>query len=128
MLTPRVLVLDDDPAVRDSLQRAMHRYGYRAVAVADLDQARTVLKEGDIHALVLDVRLAGAASGLDLLKTIRAEPAFAHAPVIVVTGGVLSVSEEALITRFGAFLFYKPEGYDAMLKFLDTLTGRDAGH
>jgi hypothetical protein len=33
-----------------------------------------------------------------------------------------------LITRLRAFLFHKPEGFDTLLNFLDTLTGRDQAH
>ena len=36
-----------------------------------------------------------------------------------------SASEEAHITRYRSFLFYKPEGFDTLVKFLDVLTGRD---
>jgi two-component system, OmpR family, response regulator MprA len=126
MLPPRVLVLDDDAAVRDSLQRALVRYGYRAAAAATLDAAAAVLEAGDIQALILDVRLQGAASGLDLLRTMRATGDHGRIPTLVVTGGVLTESEEATITQHGAFLFYKIEGYDSLLKFLDTLTGRDS--
>jgi len=124
---PRVLVLDDDAAVRETLQRALGRYGYRTAGAATLDEAAAVLNEGDIQALVLDVRLEGAASGLDLLRTVRAGSR-GRIPILVVTGGVLTEAEEATITRYGAYLFYKIEGYESILKFLDTLTGRDHGH
>jgi hypothetical protein len=30
--------------------------------------------------------------------------------------------------RHGAFLFHKPEGFDSLIRFLDTLTGRDQSH
>jgi DNA-binding NtrC family response regulator len=128
MSNPRVLVLDDDPGVRRSLERFLKLYGYQAVAVASLDAATDALKDGDIQALVLDVRLEGGATGLELLRMVRQRREFDKAPILVMTGGVLSDAEEASITRHRAFLFYKPEGYDSVVKFLDTLTGRDQEH
>jgi hypothetical protein len=44
------------------------------------------------------------------------------------TGGVLSDAEEASIAKHRAFLFYKPEGFNTIIGFLDQLTGRDRSH
>jgi CheY-like chemotaxis protein len=125
MATPRVLVVDDDAAVRDVVLRLLVRHGYRAVGAANLQEALDALREGDVQALVLDVRLEGAASGLDLLHNIRQRSEFARVPVLVATGGALTESEEATVSEYGAFLFYKPEGYNSMIAFLETLTGPD---
>ena len=123
--TPTVLVLDDDPGVRSSMERLLQVYGYGAVTVSTLDEAQEVLKSTPVQALILDVALQGDGTGLDLLRSIRARPEFDKAPILIFTGGVLSDAEEALITRHRAFLFYKPEGFDTLVNFLDTLTGRD---
>jgi DNA-binding response OmpR family regulator len=121
---PTVLVLDDDPGVRTSLERLLRLYGYGAVGAATLDEAEALLQTTDIHAMILDVRL-GRGTGLDLLRTMRARPGFERAPILIFTGGVLSEAEETLVARHRAFLFYKPEGFDTLVNFLDTLTGRD---
>ena len=123
--SPTVLVLDDDPGVRTSMEQLLKVYGYGAVTVATLDEAQDVLKTTPIQALILDVALQGDGTGLDLLRTIRTLKEFDKAPILIFTGGVLSDAEEALITRHRAFLFYKPEGFDTLVNFLDTLTGRD---
>jgi two-component system, NtrC family, nitrogen regulation response regulator NtrX len=122
---PTVLVLDDDPGVRSSMERLLQVYGYTALSASTLDEAQVVLKTRSVQALILDVGLQGDLTGLDLLRSIRARPEFDKAPILIFTGGVLSDAEEALITRHRAFLFYKPEGFDTLINFLDTLTGRD---
>ena len=121
---PTVLVLDDEPGVRSSMERLLRLYGYGAVSAATLDEAEALLQTTEIHAMILDVRL-GRGTGLDLLRTIRARAGFEKAPILILTGGVLSEAEETLVTRHRAFLFYKPEGFDTLVNFLDTLTGRD---
>jgi DNA-binding NtrC family response regulator len=125
---PTVLVLDDETSVRTAMARILGRYGYEAVTAATLDEARALLRSRSIQALILDVRLNEGGSGLDLLATIRGEPAFQKAPVLVFTGTSISESERLLITRHRAFLFQKPEGLETLVKFLDELTGRDRPH
>jgi DNA-binding response OmpR family regulator len=126
--TPTVLVLDDDPGVRSSMERLLQVYGYAALSASTLDEAQDLLKTASVQALILDVGLQGELTGLDLLRSIRERPEFDKAPILIFTGGVLSDAEEALITRHRAFLFYKPEGFDTLVQFLDTLTGRDRPH
>jgi DNA-binding response OmpR family regulator len=127
-MNPTVLVLDDEAGTRTTMQQLLEVYGYDAVTAATLDEARTLLATSGIAALILDVGLQGNSNGLDLLQTIRQRPEFNKAPILIFTGAVLSQPEETLITRHRAFLFYKPEGFDTLVNFLDTLTGRDRPH
>ena len=126
--TPTVLVLDDDEGVRTSMASLLKLYGYEAITAATLDEAHALLGNSTVDALILDVGLKGGATGLDLLRDIRQRPQFAKAPVLILTGGVLSPSEEIFIKRSRAFVFYKPEGFDTLARFLDDLTGRDRPH
>lgn len=103
-------------------------YGYDAVTAATLDEARRLLQTANVEAVILDVGLQEGGTGLDLLRTIRERTEFQKAPILILTGGVLTDAEQLLITRHRAFLFYKPEGFDTLLNFLDTLTGRDRSH
>jgi two-component system nitrogen regulation response regulator NtrX len=122
---PTVLVLDDDAGVRTTMERLLRAYGYGSVSAATLDEARVLLGNTSIEALILDVGLQNGQSGLELLTTIRARKEFEKAPILIFTGGSLSNAEEATIRRHRAFLFHKPEGFDTLVKFLDSLTGRD---
>ncbi len=125
---PLVLVLDDDPAIRAALDRRLQTYGYVAVTAATLDAARTILGTMRIEAVILDVGLGAGGSGLELMETIRARREFDQAPILIFTGSQLSEAEQASIRRHRGFLFQKPEGFDTLVKFLDTLTGRDQSH
>jgi DNA-binding response OmpR family regulator len=78
--------------------------------------------------VILDVRLPGRLTGLDLLTLFRQQAELSEIPVLIMTGGVLSDAEEASIARQRGFLFYKPEGFDTIVNFLDRLTGRDRSH
>lgn len=122
---PAVLVLDDDPGIRRTMRRFLGAYGYSTVEAATFEQAIAVVRSGHVFAVILDVRLPGGHTGLDVLGPLRSRPELADIPVLVMTGGIASDEEERLITRHRAHLFYKPEGFDTLLSFLDQLTGRD---
>ena len=128
MSDPTVLVLDDDASVRQSLETFLRRYGYRVVGVSSIEEALRAVEAEPIEALILDVRLEGLETGIDLLADLRQRRGFDKAPVLILTGAVLSDAEEMAITRHRGFLFYKPEGLPSVISFLDTLTGRDQAH
>jgi DNA-binding response OmpR family regulator len=128
MSDPAVLVLDDDPGVRQSLEVFLRRYGYRAVGAASIEEALRAVEAHPIQAMILDVRLDGIETGIDLLATLRKRRGLEKAPVVILTGSVLSDAEEMAITRHRGFLFYKPEGLPSVINFLDTLTGREQAH
>ncbi len=123
-----VLVLDDEPTVRALLVRFLAAQGYQSAEAGTMREAIDVMRGTRLGAAILDVRLPGAGSGLDVLQRLREQPELQSIPAIVVTGGVLTEDEELLVTRQHAYLFYKPEGFESLVGFLDQLLGRDHPH
>jgi DNA-binding response OmpR family regulator len=76
-----VLVVDDEPDVRDVVRRYLERDGYRALEAADGEHAREILEREPASLVVLDVMLPGL-GGLDLCRWIRAT---SETPVILLT-------------------------------------------
>ena len=71
----KTLVVDDDAGVRDAMQRMLARWGVEAHVCEDGDGALATLAAGDADArwhVLIDYRLAGAETGLDVAKRIRA--------------------------------------------------------
>jgi two-component system response regulator MprA len=69
---PRVLIADDDRAIRESLARALELEGYDTVTVADGIEALTRSRRGAFDALVVDVMMPGV-DGLAVCRVLRAE-------------------------------------------------------
>ena len=67
----RVLVVDDEPAVRESLDRALRVAGYDVDLAPDGQRALDVLSVGDHDAVVLDVAMPGV-DGIEVCSRIRA--------------------------------------------------------
>lgn len=78
-----VLIVDDEPGVREGLVRAVASKGHRTVAAASLGEARAALEREELDCVLLDVRLKDG-DGLDLLREIRAG-LYRDTPVIMAT-------------------------------------------
>ncbi len=76
-----ILVVDDEPIVRDVLVRYLRRDGFTTLEAADGDAARDLIARGAPHLVVLDVMLPGT-DGLALCRWIRER---SSVPVIMLT-------------------------------------------
>ena len=81
----KILVVDDEPSVRQYLEVLLSRSGYTLATAPGVAEARESLKGGDIDLVVSDMRL-GKGSGLEVLKAAR---------------GLVSSPEVILITAYG---------------------------
>jgi DNA-binding response OmpR family regulator len=66
-----VLVVDDEPIVRDVVTRYLARDGHRIIEAADGDEARGLIEREAPSLVVLDVMLPGRTDGLALCRWIR---------------------------------------------------------
>ena len=79
----KVLVVDDEPAVRDSLRRALELEGYEVDLASDGEQALARLGQpSHPDALILDILMPGI-DGLEVCRRLRAGGD--HVPVLMLT-------------------------------------------
>jgi DNA-binding response OmpR family regulator len=76
-----VLVVDDEPVVRDVVARYLRRDGYDTLEAADGESAKGILETSDPSLVVLDVMLPGL-DGLELCRWIRST---SDTPVVLLT-------------------------------------------
>lgn len=81
--TPRILVADDDDAVRRAIERVLTREGFAVVQAKDGAQAGEALTADSFDVVLTDIHMPGA-SGVDLLRLIRAYDL--DVPVVLMTG------------------------------------------
>jgi CheY-like chemotaxis protein len=120
-----VLVLDDEPVIRQAARRFLDGSGYAVVEAETVDAATDILRKTRVVAAMLDMRLPDGRTGLDLLTGLRRIPEFRDIPVLIVTGSFLTDAEVAAVAKHRGFVFFKPEGFSTIVNFLDRLTGRD---
>lgn len=68
----RVLVVEDEPSVRDIVVRNLRRLGYEVGAVGDAEAALHTLASVPFDVVVADIGLPGAMNGLDLARRVPA--------------------------------------------------------
>lgn len=98
-MKPRILVVDDDAAIREAVSLALEKSGYAVVRARNLEEARAAVREASFALVVTDIYMPGG-DGLDLLRELgQGVPA---PPVILMTARG-SVETAALAVRTGAF-------------------------
>jgi len=108
----RILVVDDDPLIRDMVEDLLGDGGFETTAVESAEQALREIEAHDFDLVLSDLQMPGK-DGLELLGSLRAlRP---ELPVILMTGfGSIETAVKAI--RAGAFDFVtKPFGADALM-------------
>jgi two-component system nitrogen regulation response regulator NtrX len=108
----RVLVIDDETAIRDSLRMTLEYEGYEFLGAASGQEGLVLADREAPDVVLLDVKMPGM-DGLEVLERLHAT--HETLPVIVVSGhGTISTAVEA--TKKGAFDFIeKPFASDRVL-------------
>ncbi|MEM8500602.1 MAG: sigma-54 dependent transcriptional regulator [Pseudomonadota bacterium] len=101
MTSAQVLVVDDEPDIRELLEITLARMGLETKSVATLDEALSALKQHSFELCLTDMNLPDG-NGLDLVKHIQ--DAMPKLPVAVITAyGSVDTAISAL--KSGAFDF-----------------------
>jgi DNA-binding response OmpR family regulator len=111
-----LLVVDDDPSVRESLERVLASSGYHVILAADGKQAQRKLDNPEIDLLILDLNMPHR-DGWDVLE----DASIRHPllPVIIITG-MMDQLATTLIPGVGA-LMEKPIDAPLLLKRIELL-------
>jgi CheY-like chemotaxis protein len=111
-----VLVIDDEVAIRDLMQRFLVKEGFRVVAAAGGEEGLRLARELRPDAITLDVMMPGM-DGWAVLTALKADPAVADIPVIMLT----IVDDKNLGYALGAAEYLtKPIERDRLLTVLRT--------
>ena len=79
-----VLVIDDEAAVRDLMQRFLAKEGFRVVTASGGDEGLRLARELRPDAITLDVMMPGM-DGWAVLSALKADPTVADIPVVMLT-------------------------------------------
>ena len=79
--SPHILIVDDDPEIRDLTARFLKKHGYRVDTAADARAMDKTLESGRFDLVVLDLMLPGE-DGLSICRRLRADTTL---PIIMLT-------------------------------------------
>lgn len=105
---PSILVVDDQPDIRDMLRLYLTREGFEVRGAADAGEALRMMRERLPSLVLLDWMMAGM-DGIDLLRYMRLDATMAEVPVIMLTAkgdedervdGLLSGADDYIVKPF----------------------------
>jgi CheY-like chemotaxis protein len=107
----RVLIVDDDPEVRELMQDALERRGFDVVAVESGAEALGYLARDPAALILLDLEMDDI-DGWEVLSALKRHPHFGSFRVVVVSG------TRGTIPKWAGYL-RKPFHVDALLTLLE---------
>lgn len=117
----RILVIDDDQGVADTLVEYLIQPGYQATAVYGGHEGLTRLEQGDFQMVILDLKMPDM-DGLEVLKAIKEIDS--QAVVLMITGyGTVETAVAAI--KAGAYDFIsKPVNMDELEAIINRVLER----
>jgi two-component system nitrogen regulation response regulator NtrX len=111
MKAPRILVVDDEPGIRQSMCGALEDEGYHPHAVESGEACLATLGGAGCDLIFLDVWLPGM-DGMETLARIQEVP-FTDRPIVIMISGHGTIETAVKATKLGAFDFLeKPLSLD----------------
>jgi diguanylate cyclase (GGDEF)-like protein len=107
----RILIVDDDAGIRDTMHEFIGMSGYEAVAAATAEEALELLQQRDADVVITDISLPGM-DGLELTDRIKKN---FEADVIVITGYSADYSYEEAISKGASDFLFKPVRFAELL-------------
>jgi DNA-binding NtrC family response regulator len=84
-MKPKILIVDDEPTLRRTLERALSSFDYDVIAVGEPHLAYEVLEDGDFDLVLLDIHLPQMAGDALFLALVRRWPQL-RGRVVLMTG------------------------------------------
>jgi DNA-binding NtrC family response regulator len=114
MAQERILVVDDDPLILDSISELLKLEGYQVDAAGTPQQALKLLEVGRYNLLVTDVNMPNV-NGFELLKVVKQN--YPETVVVLITGyGTIENAVEAI--KMGAFHYVTKPIIDEEIKLI----------
>ncbi|MBI5789039.1 MAG: sigma-54-dependent Fis family transcriptional regulator [Candidatus Schekmanbacteria bacterium] len=99
MVKPRILIVDDELSIRDSLAEIISLDGYEVLTSYSAEKALDVIQKNQIDIILLDMVLPGM-GGLDLLKLLKGK---AHPSEIIMITAYSTIETAVLAIKSGAY-------------------------
>src|SRR5512145_501444 len=99
----KILIIDDEPFIRENVERILHEDGYQVLSAADGASACELVSAEEIDLVLLDLNL-GKENGIEVLKEMKAiDPEL----LVIVITGYGSVESAVASLKLGAFHYMK---------------------
>lgn len=83
-MSQKILIIEDEPDIRKTLEYNISREGYDVISASSLSEGREKLESASFSLLLLDLMLPDG-SGLDLCRELKQDKSLSSMPVIILT-------------------------------------------
>ena len=132
MENTKIVVVDDDQDIRDSLQVILEDKQYTVVTAANKKEGMEKIKSEEPDLIMLDVMMSSPFDGLDMSRELKKEPQLENTPILMLTGikeqtgiPLRSTAGDPDWCPVDGFL-YKPFEPDTLLAEVDKLLSKKA--
>ncbi|MDQ3224900.1 MAG: response regulator [Gemmatimonadota bacterium] len=122
-MSARILVVDDEPSLRRTLERALTSFDYQVAAVADPHSAYLMLDESRFDLVLLDLRLPQMAGDTFFLAIARRWPRL-MGRVILMSGDPPSEHVDWPAELKACPILLKPFTLDSLVQLVGTVLAR----
>ncbi len=112
-----VLVVDDDPAIREMCQAVLETEGYQVMLAADGQQALRHLRASPVTLVLMDLMMP-VMDGLEACRAIRADAQLQHIPVVIMSAAGSGRIEKQGLTECATAMVTKPFSIETLLQVL----------
>ena len=119
-MTPRILVVDDQPYMHALMRHNLQRAGYEMVAASNGQEAIEAAMRHQPHVIVMDVMMEGM-DGLTALKQLKADERTKNIPVIMITANAHQLTREDAEKSGAALFLTKPFSPTKLLEEIQKL-------
>lgn len=82
--TRKIVVVEDDPLIRDAIAQALRREGFAVIGVGEGEQALPLIAQEAPVLVLLDVILPGL-DGLEVCRRLKQDPSTSAIPIVMIT-------------------------------------------
>jgi PAS domain S-box-containing protein len=111
----RVLVVDDEPAIRDAARRILTRFGHHVSTAASGAEALPVARSTQFDVIISDLRMPGL-SGQELYAALEREQLLKGARFVVATGDIADAQSAEFVRLTDLQVLLKPFELVALLE------------
>ncbi len=116
----RVVLVDDDALVRETVRLTLEHAGFAATAVGDASKAVEVVRAEKPDLLILDLYMPGA-DGREIARALKADPATAAVPILFFSASNEAVDVVTGLDSGGADYVAKPIDGEVLVRKIRSL-------
>ena len=122
MAEPLILLVDDEPSIRETVSFILEMEGYRVATAENGDEALEQIRRLQPAVVLLDAMMPRR-DGFDVCRTVKSDPNLSATKIVMLTALGQKTDQERAMAAGADFYVTKPFDEEELLALLGRLTG-----